>query len=69
MQVSSLARLASLIGQTGQLNTREGLSFEVEIIDVKQAWGKTRYVVRSTTGDDTLATVDDYRVTVSEVAA
>jgi hypothetical protein len=69
MPETSLQSLASRIGRIGQLRSAEGLSFTVEIVDVKSAWGNVRYVVRSVTGDAATATVGAERVTVSEVAA
>ncbi len=69
MPETSLQTLASLIGRIGQLRSAECLSFTVEIVDVKSAWGNVRYVVRSVTGDTTTATVAAERVTLLEVAA
>jgi hypothetical protein len=63
----SMAELAKLIGQHGLLRT-EGYGFEVgvEIVDVKQAYGRTRYVVKPLAGKGS-TTVEDYRVTLAGV--
>lgn len=58
----TLAEMAKLIGQHGLLRT-DGLEVGVEILDVKQAYGRTRYVVKPLVGAGS-TTVEDFRVTL-----
>jgi hypothetical protein len=66
MPEMSLQKLASRIGQTGVLQTSEGLGVRVRVVDVKQAWGNLRYVVQAVDGTDATATVGAERVQMDE---
>lgn len=60
----SMAELTKVIGKTGLLRA-DGIRVGVEILDVKQAYGRTRYVVSPIAGDGQV-TVEDYRVELSK---
>lgn len=47
------AQDAAKIGQTGRLTVPGDLAFDVEVIDVRWAYGEERYVVRPIAGAGT----------------
>lgn len=55
-----LAEMAKLIGQEGLLRT-DGLQVAVKVLDIKQAYGNTRYDVTPVNGSG-IITVDSGRV-------
>jgi hypothetical protein len=46
----SLRGLAAAIGKVGTLTTTEGLKIEVRVLDARQAYGRTEYLVAPTHG-------------------
>jgi hypothetical protein len=61
----SIKELSHPLGREGLLETN-GLKVAVRIMDVKQAYGRVRYVVTPLHGHGT-ATVEDFRVELVEV--
>lgn len=59
----TLATLAQLIGREGNLSI-DGLQVAVKIINIKQAYGNTRYEVTPVNGSG-IITVDSGRVRVN----
>ena len=57
----SIKELAYPLGREGLLETN-GLKVPVRIMDVKQAYGRVRYVVTPLHGGYGTATVEDFRV-------
>lgn len=55
-----LAEMAKLIGQEGLLRT-DGLQVAVKVLDIKQAYGNTRFKVTPVNGSG-IITVDSGRV-------
>lgn len=73
MQESSLAAMSRVLGARGRFRTTDGLVMDVRVIDVKNAWGNLRYVIRSWNDasriDAPTITVDAKRVEVETAAA
>jgi hypothetical protein len=59
----TLAQLAQLIGQQGNLSI-DGLEVSVKIVNIKQAYGNTRYEVTPVSGSG-IITVDSGRVRIN----
>ncbi len=55
----TVTEMAKLIGNRVYIPVGNGLYAEVHIVDVTQAWGKTRYKVQDVLGN--FATVEYYR--------
>jgi hypothetical protein len=60
----TIAQMAKVIGAQGYLRTND-LQVLVTVLDIKQAYGRTRYVVAPVHGHGT-ATVEDDRVKLIE---
>lgn len=60
----TLAQLALLIGRQGDLSI-DGLEVSVKIVNIKQAYGNTRYEVTPVSGSG-IITVDSGRVSIND---